>query len=234
MARVCRTTQKGWDDQVRREPAFAAAVRHARTPLAARDAIINETQARIASSGAAMSSLRAVRAPGGELGARYALTLRAWSRNVTRLERYRDALSGASRFAAINRAAAANEHARSASENDAHTIMAGLQALGGEACELDPPAPTPVIHVKGPSATKPSVAPHLASPGPAARPPVKPGIAAAPRPEPDVSPHDAPDVAPGGSAPEPVDPNLDPDLTAPSPDVEGGQDAAPEDGGSTP
>jgi hypothetical protein len=82
VARACRATQKGWDDQARREPAFRAAVRDGRTALAQRDAIINETQARIASSGAAMSLLRAAGSPGGEASVRYDLTLRAWSRNV--------------------------------------------------------------------------------------------------------------------------------------------------------
>ena len=144
VARACRATQKGWDDQARRERAFRAAVRDGRTALAQRDAIINETQARIASSGAAMSLLRAAGSPGGEASVRYDLTLRAWSRNVRRLERYRDALSAASTFAELNRAAVANDRTRSAFENDAHTVMAGLQALGGDACELDPPPPTKV------------------------------------------------------------------------------------------
>jgi hypothetical protein len=217
VTRACRVTQKGWDDQARREPAFRAALRHGRTVEAQRDAIIDETQARIASSGAAMSTLRAPGRPAGEAGTRYALTLRAWSRNLARLERYRDALGKAATFAAVNRAATANNRTRSASEKDARTVMAGLQALGGEACQLEPPPPTRVVHVRRPhrkhDSDRPDVVPNAApqrTPAPTVHPRVTPkqlgtpnaapGDAApdaAPAPQqPDVSPHAAPDVVP--------------------------------------
>lgn len=167
--RACRATQKGWDDQVRRETAFRAAVRHGRTALAQRDAIIDEVQARIASSGAAMSTLRAAGSPSGEAGARYDATLRAWSRNLRRLQRYRDALSTSSTFAEIRRAAVANDHARSVFERDARAVMAGLQALGGDACELEPPPPTPVTHLKELGGRRPDAQPNVVPPPPERR-----------------------------------------------------------------
>lgn len=230
VARACRATQKGWDDQARREPAFRAAVRDGRTALAQRDAIINETQARIASSGAAMSLLRAAGSPGGEASVRYDLTLRAWSRNVRRLERYRDALSRASTFAELNRAAAANDRTRSAFENDAHTVMAGLQALGGDACELDPPPPTKVTHLVHPGAShpdaRPDVVPDAVPPQakrPAARPPVVPKRAATAdvvpqdaSPEPAASPNE-PDVSPGLAPRAFPRPDVSPSYDAPVP-----------------
>ncbi|MGZ6644233.1 MAG: hypothetical protein ACXVFN_23115 [Solirubrobacteraceae bacterium] len=237
VSRACRVTQKGWDDQARREPAFRAAVRHGRTLVAQRDAIIDETQARIASSGAAMSTLRATGSPPGEAAARYARTLRAWSRNLARLERYRDALSGASTFAAVNRAATANNHRRRAFDKDARTVMAGLQALGGEACELDPPPPTRVTHLNEPGAKphpKPDVVPDAAR-----RPPVvDPKVAT-----PDVTPGDAsPDVAPSRGKPDvspdvapspaPVEPDVAPQA-APVPDVGSGAGTTT-DGASAP
>jgi hypothetical protein len=226
--RACRATQKGWDDQVRREAAFRAAVRHGRSAPAQRDAIINEVQARIASSGAAMSTLRAAGSPSGEAGTRYDATLRAWSRNLRRLQRYRDALSASSTFAAVRRAAVANDHARSASERDARAVMAGLQALGGQACELEPPRPTPVTHLKdlggGRHHARPDVAPHAARApakrAPAKPVPVQPSVAPAAPATPNVAPADpAPDVVP---APE------QPDVTPPA----GGGSA--EGGGSAP
>ena len=157
-------------------------MRHGRTALAQRDAIIDEVQARIASSGAAMSTLRAAGSPSGEAGARYDQTLRAWSRNLRRLQRYRDALSASSTFAEIRRAAVANDHARSAFERDGRTVMAGLQALGGQACELEPPPPTPVTHLKDlggrkPPALDPNASPRRPSAG--ERAPAKPAPAAA-------------------------------------------------------
>jgi len=240
VARACRATQKGWDDQARREPAFRAAVRDARTALAQRDAIINETQARIASSGAAMSRLRAAGSPGGEASVRYDLTLRAWSRNVRRLERYRDALSGAATFAELNRAAVANDRTRSAFENDAHTVMAGLQALGGDACELDPPPPTKVTHLHGRSAThhdaRPNAAPQspLRKPGP---PAVRPRGAPAKAVTPDVAPSPAPTPAPDPDVSpdlEPARPDVTPSYGAPAPGSESGPGAAAEDGASAP
>ena len=247
VARACRATQNGWDDQARREPAFRAAVRDGRTALAQRDAVINETQARIASSGAAVSLLRAAGSPGGDAGARYDRTLRAWSRNVRRLERYRDALSAASTFAELNRAAAANDRTRSAFENDAHTVMAGLQALGGDACELDPPPPTKVTHFDNHGAAHheahPNVLPDAVPPQakrPAVRPPAAPRKAATAdvvpqdaSPEPAASPNE-PDVSPG-LAPrmELPRPDVSPSYAAPAPGSE--SDAAtPTDGAAAP
>jgi hypothetical protein len=248
VARTCRVTQKGWDDQARREPAFRAAVRRGRTVVAQRDAIIDETQARIASSGAAMSTLRATGRPAGEAGARYALTLRAWSRNLARLERYRDALGNASTFVALNRAAQANNRTRSAFENDARTVMAGLQALGGEACQLEPPPPTRVLHVKPPhrkhrpdrpdvvpdatprQPTPPAVGPRVIPHGPgtqnAAPGDGAPDVAPAPQ-QPDVSPQLAPD------APHPADPDVAPGK-APSQDFGPGSGGAGGGGASAP
>jgi hypothetical protein len=216
--RACRATQKGWDDQARREAGFRAAVRHGRTALAQRDAIIDEVQARIASSGAAMSTLRAAGSPAGEAGARYDQTLRVWSRNLRRLQRYRDALSAASSFGEIRRAALANDHARSAFERDARTVMAGLQALGGEACQLEPPPPTPVTHLNdlggGGHHSRPNVVPH-GTRAPAKRAPAKP---AAVQPSKPASPA-TPDVAPGDSAPDvapaPDQPDVAPDVVPP-------------------
>jgi hypothetical protein len=250
VARACRVTQKGWDEQARREPAFRSAVRHGRTLLAQRDAIIDETQARIASSGAAMSTLRAAGRPAGEAGTRYALTLRAWSRNLARLERYRDALGNAATFAVLNRAARANNRTRSASEKDARTVMAGLQALGGEACQLEPPPPTRVLHLKAPhrkhDPDRPDVAPNAApqrTPAPTVRPRIAPkglgtpdaapgdtpsDVAPAPQ-EPDVSPHLAPDLPQA----HPADPDVAP-ARAPSQDVGPGSGAAGGGGASAP
>ena len=236
VARACRATQKGWDDQARRERAFRAAVRDGRTALAQRDAIINETQARIASSGAAMSLLRAAGSPGGEASVRYDLTLRAWSRNVRRLERYRDALSAASTFAELNRAAVANDRTRSAFENDAHTVMAGLQALGGDACELDPPPPTKVTHLVHHGAThhdaRPNVVPDAVPPQakrPAVRPPVAPKKAAAP----DVAPEGAPPQEATSPKQPDVSPNLAPRAELPRPDVSPSYDAPAPGSGSS-
>jgi hypothetical protein len=226
VARACRATQKGWDDQARREPAFRAAVRDGRTALAQRDAVINETQARIASSGAAVSLLRAAGSPGGDAGARYDRTLRAWSRNVRRLERYRDALSAASTFAELNRAAAANDRTRSAFENDAHTVMAGLQALGGDACELDPPPPTKVTHFDDHGGAhhdaRPNVLPDAVPPQakrPAKRPAVRPAVTPKRAATADVVPGDAsPEPAAGPKAPD-VSPGFAPRMELPRPDV---------------
>ena len=144
-------------------------MRHGRTALAQRDAIIDEVQARIASSGAAMSTLRAAGSPSGEAGARYDATLRAWSRNLRRLQRYRDALSTSSTFAEIRRAAVANDHARSVFERDARAVMAGLQALGGDACELELPPPTPVTHLKELGGRRPDAQPNVVPPPPERR-----------------------------------------------------------------
>ena len=194
-------------------------MRHGRTALAQRDAIIDEVQARIASSGAAMSTLRAAGSPSGEAGARYDATLRAWSRNLRRLQRYRDALSASSTFAEIRRAAVANDHARSAFERDARTVMAGLQALGGEACELEPPPPTPVTHLKELGGRRPDARPNVVPPPPERR---RSGRRRSRRPcsRPTLREPATPDVAPGDSAPDvapaPEPPDVDPDVVPPT------------------
>ena len=159
---------------------------------------------------------------------------------MRRLERYRDALSAAATFAELNRAAVANDRTRSAFENDAHTVMAGLQALGGDACELDPPPPTKVTHLHDRSAThhdaRPNAAPQspLRKPGP---PAVRPRGALAKAVTPDVAPSPAPTPAPDPDVSpdlEPARPDVTPSYGAPAPGSESGPGAAAEDGASAP
>jgi hypothetical protein len=191
-----------------------------------------------------MSTLRAAGSPSGEAGARYDQTLRAWSRNLRRLQRYRDALSASSTFAEIRRAAVANDHTRSASERDGRTVMAGLQALGGQACELEPPPPTPVTPLKdlgsGSHGSGTNVAPHAdrapAKRAPAKPAPVRPSVPPATPPTPDMRPAvPAPDVTPAPETPDVV-PNVVPPTPPIAPDAgpPAGNGPEAEGGASTP
>jgi hypothetical protein len=103
--------------------------------------------------------------------------------------------------------------------------MAGLQALGGQACELEPPPPTPVTHLKdlggGHHGSRPNVTAPAAKQAPAKRAPTPDVTPAAPAP--DVAPApEPPDVAPDVVPPtQPIAPDAGPPA-GDGPEAEGG------------
>jgi hypothetical protein len=99
-----------------------------------------------------------------------------WSRSLDRLRSLRDALERARSERAVVRAATALS--RSAAERDRRRTRAGLLALGGTACRLDPLPDLPRIERRGrevaPPAAEPTAGPQLQELPPTSPPPTAP------------------------------------------------------------
>jgi hypothetical protein len=130
----------------RRAGGYGRRVRAAKDLQQVRDLIVGETQQRISSSNTLSSRLAGLNPPSRRLAARQLATVRHFRRNTSRFQAYRDRLKGVRTYPELRQVVTRFDSGqRTPIERTAAQTHAGLQGLGGSACELEvPPVPKPV------------------------------------------------------------------------------------------
>ena len=121
-----------------------------------RVALIEEINRQLRGGDALLARLEAITPADARAQALQAGTEATWSRSLDRLRSVRDALERSRSERAVVRAATAS---RSTAERDRRRIRAGLLALGGSACRLDPLPDLPRIESRGREIAPPVAAP---------------------------------------------------------------------------
>ena len=195
----------------RRTPAYRRRLKAARSVQAMRNVIIAETQQRTTTANALSARLAGLAPPSARLRAEQRATLRAYRRNIARLQSHRDRLKGVGDYAELRAVSRRFDAQRTATERDSARTRAGLHRLGGQQCTLEiPPPPKPVSLPPNPNppepettpapAGDPDVTPATPAPAPAPAPDAQPAPPAATEPAPDVNPAPAPDANPAPPA----------------------------------
>jgi hypothetical protein len=212
---ICSELNDVTRQTARRTPAYRRRLKAARSVQAMRDVIIAETQQRTTTANALSAQLAGLAPPSARLRAEQRATLRAYRRNISRQQSFRDRLKGVGSYAELRAVSRRFDARRTATEQDAARTRTGLHRLGGPECKLEiPPPPKPVSLPPDPdppeSAQPPAEGPDVLPSAPQEQAPA-PDVTPAPQPAPDVQP--SPDVQPAPDV-NPVQPNA-PDANPP-------------------
>jgi hypothetical protein len=127
---------------------LAKRLRSARTNTAQRDALLDSTKAILARSEDGLARFEGLQVPGPR-ATRHRRTDAAWNRIVTQLRGYAHRLDIAAGRRGLLAAVQTLSNLRTSLARDAVVRSAGLIALGGPNCRLDPPIVTPTITLPG-------------------------------------------------------------------------------------
>jgi Protein kinase domain len=222
VGQICSELNDVTRQTARRTPAYRRRLKAARSVQALRDVIVAETQQRTTTANALSARLAGLAPPSARLRAEQRATLRAYRRNISRQQSFRDRLKGVGSYAELSAVSKRFDAQRTATERSAARTRAGLHRLGGPECDLEiPPPPKPV-------SLPPNPEPAESAPPPAEGSDVLPSA-------PPEEPAPVPDVSPAPPADEPVEPAPDVNPVQPnSPDVNPPSYANPPDANPPP
>jgi hypothetical protein len=212
---VCTELNRTNRETARRTRPYQRRLNRADDLTALRDVIVEETQQRIGTAGSMRAHLLGLEPPDDETTARQRATARAWQANVAAFQAYRDGLKDVGSYRELVRTVRSFDSRRTSVERTSADIRAGLQRLGGPACDLKtPPTAKPVSLPADPDA-KPKEPAETPSPQPA--------------PAPSAQGSPAPDTVPPSTGTTPPDSSPPPAATPPPPDSSPPPASAPPD-----
>jgi len=141
VGRVCDELNDDDRDRARQDTTIRRRLRRAKTTMTQRNALLDGVRRTAARSGNTLASFTALEAP-PTLAARHRTTRTTWERNLERLRAYALALDRAANRRQVLAALDRLSTQRPVIARDGVAVRAGLQRLGAENCDLDPPIVT--------------------------------------------------------------------------------------------
>jgi hypothetical protein len=194
---------------------LAERLRGAHTTTAQRDALLDSTKAILARSEDGLARFEGLDIPSAR-ASRHRTTDAAWSSSLTQLRGYAERLDTVTSRRDLLAAVGTLSRMRTSLARNAVVRAAGLIALGGPNCRLDPPIVTPTLTLPGSTRTVTPTS-GAAAPPPSGRPGPAPTFSAASSDPAGAAPTPSVEPAVGTSSPTP---SVDPPVIAPQPSVD--------------
>ena len=197
VGRICDEINESEEARRRDDRKLARELKAARGTLAQRDALLDAARRSAARSSHTLSEFAGMQAPRASAAVHRAAVVR-WRRNLDRVLAYVERLDRApdrtGLMAAVNRLSLE----RSALARDSQGVNEGLERLGADSCDLDPPVVTKAITLPAAPTPRPSETPSGSGSG---------GDAETPEPTPTTSPRvNTPSSTPRVNTPSPANP----------------------------
>jgi len=203
VGQVCRDLNAADRARARDARRLAARLRHSRTTLAQRDALLDSTRKVLARSERELARFNGLDAP-SEQKSLARTTAKAWNRGVARLRAYAQRLDAAASRAELLAAIHTLPAARTALDRDRVTRSVGLTKLASGRCILNAPIVTPTLTLPPVRRSAP-VTPSVQPPAPPIVPPPPSNVPLGPSVQPP-----APPIVPPPPSNVPLGPSVQP------------------------